>query len=237
MAAHEIGHSLGLGHSEINEALMAPFYSGYDPNFMLHYDDVRGIQSIYGPPSTTPRPTTTTTTPRPERTPAGTTPRPTSSSTTQATTTTTQQTNTDLADLCATGTFDAITQHAYEDGSIKTYVFKNDYYAELSEGQVMPDYPKKITEGWPGLPNDIDAAIYWEATYNTYLVWTDDGWSRVEKLVSPARTYFFKGSQYWRFRNGQMDAGYPLDIGDEWGLPDNLDGAFVWQRNGRSLFL
>ena len=100
----------------------------------------------------------------------------------------------------------------------------------------MPDYPKKITEGWPGLPNDIDAAIYWEATYNTYLVWTDDGWSRVEKLVSPARTYFFKGSQYWRFRNGQMDAGYPLDIGDEWGLPDNLDGAFVWQRNGRSYF-
>merc|ERR1719342_1290841 len=71
---HEIGHSLGLSHSRVSAAVMAPFYRGWDPAFKLHSDDIRGIQSLYGKPAVTTSPpivfpTTkkTTTTSRPSK--------------------------------------------------------------------------------------------------------------------------------------------------------------------------
>ena len=39
---------------------------------------------------------------------------------------------------------------------------------------------RPIAQDWPGLPNDIDTAV----------TWPDNG-----------MTYFFKGSQYWKFSN------------------------------------
>ncbi|XP_039600450.1 stromelysin-1-like [Polypterus senegalus] len=49
VAAHEIGHSLGLTHSSDPNALMYPTYSYKDPNrFQLSQNDVRRIQAVYG---------------------------------------------------------------------------------------------------------------------------------------------------------------------------------------------
>ena len=46
VAAHEIGHTLGLAHSNDPDALMFPSYSG--PHRFLGNDDIAGVQSIYG---------------------------------------------------------------------------------------------------------------------------------------------------------------------------------------------
>ncbi len=48
VAIHELGHSLGLRHSNVPEAIMYPTYSGIKRT--LADDDIQGIQSIYGGP-------------------------------------------------------------------------------------------------------------------------------------------------------------------------------------------
>lgn len=49
VAVHEIGHSIGLEHSNVRSAIMYPWYRGNEgKDFDLDADDKLGIQNIYG---------------------------------------------------------------------------------------------------------------------------------------------------------------------------------------------
>ena len=50
VAVHEIGHSLGLDHSQDPEAIMFPSYSSYKAGLDLAEDDIKAIQALYGAP-------------------------------------------------------------------------------------------------------------------------------------------------------------------------------------------
>ena len=48
MAAHEVGHSLGLEHTSKRGALMSPFYDNFAAEKTINPDDVVSIQNLYG---------------------------------------------------------------------------------------------------------------------------------------------------------------------------------------------
>lgn len=48
VATQEIGHALGLAHSDDPNAVMWPFYVGFEENFQLGQDDINAIRALYG---------------------------------------------------------------------------------------------------------------------------------------------------------------------------------------------
>ncbi|CAF3013483.1 unnamed protein product [Rotaria socialis] len=50
VAAHEIGHALGLSHSFEQGSLMYPMYQQFNSTYELSSDDQEGIQTLYGKP-------------------------------------------------------------------------------------------------------------------------------------------------------------------------------------------
>lgn len=132
VAAHELGHSLGLGHSSVRDSLMAPFYQKYKPKFKLHQDDVLAIQALYGvqEDESSSEPTPKSFEPDPSA---------------------------DGPDLCQDSSIDTVTRIA--DGS--TYVFKGDYYWRIETSGIADGYPRKISTDWDGLPGHLDASLTW----------------------------------------------------------------------------
>ncbi|XP_006035838.1 matrix metalloproteinase-9 [Alligator sinensis] len=250
VAAHEFGHSLGLDHTSVREALMYPMYS-YIEDFQLHQDDIDGIQFLYGrgsgPKPTPPGPVPPTQTPDvPDQT-------------TLATTTEdggfqpTEPSPVDPgSDACRVQAFDAITEI---NGMM--HFFKSGKYWRTSlslKGKIQGPFP--IAETWPALPATLDAAFQDVLTKKIFFFagqrfWVYTGKSvlgprGLEKLgLAPApahltgalqrgrgKVLLFSGERFWRLdvKVQRVDRGYPRQTEETFGgVPIDARNVFLYR--------
>ncbi|XP_034532777.1 matrix metalloproteinase-14a [Notolabrus celidotus] len=235
VAVHELGHALGLEHSNDPSAIMAPFYQWFETeNFQLPDDDRRGIQAIYGtksgappPPPPPPRPTKT---PHPGHGP----------------------------DICE-GHFDTIAILRGE-----KFVFKDKWFWRVRNNKVLTGYPMTISHFWKGLPSNINAAYerddgkfvffkgdrYWVFSESTMekdspKSLKDLGTGLPKDKIDAAlfytptgQTYFFRGAKYYRFneQTRTVDNGYPKPISMWSGAPDNIKAAIMSEDGSYTYF-
>ncbi|XP_029948435.1 matrix metalloproteinase-24 [Salarias fasciatus] len=249
VAVHELGHALGLEHSNDPSAIMAPFYQYMDTtSFTLPLDDLQGIQKIYGIPTamlepTRPLPTLPSRRTHPDRKPdrharparpPGDRP---------------ALPGNGKPNICD-GNFNTVAVFRRE-----MFVFKDRWFWRLRNNQVQEGYPMQIDQFWKGLPPRIDAA--YERSDGKFVFFKGDKfWVFREVAAEPGfprgvaelggglprdgvdaalrwepvgKTYFFKGDQYWRYNEDKRtaDPGYPKPITVWKGVPEAPQGAFI----------
>lgn len=96
-------------------------------------------------------------------------------------------------------------------------------YSYVNYRHEFQGYPRKIADDWAGISR-VDAAVTWQASYTQH------------RADSGETTYIFSGSQYYIFVNMMLARGYPKPIYENWGLPNDLDAAFQWSKNGLYYF-
>jgi len=235
VAVHEIGHSIGLEHSNIKEAVMYPWYRGNGgKDFDLNEDDIVGAQHIYGSRATDPdervtQPTQTTTSIAPGKT-------------------------LPPAPACI-DEFKAALLHR---STGKTYIINDRFVYILARNLGMESGPIPVNKIFPGM--DTVDSLYYNKDGNIvvfsgkdYFVYNDVKSRRIESGTiqgkygvgdeinkidaafiwsGNGRTYLFANKIYYRFdeARGSIDRGYPKVIKGNWkGLPDSIDGVSIWR--------
>ncbi|XP_051011708.1 stromelysin-1 [Acomys russatus] len=227
VAAHELGHSLGLFHSAKAEALMYPVYKSSSDlaRFHLSQDDVEGIQSLYGPPPASPDVLVVPTEPN--------SPEP------------------DTSLMCSPAlSFDAVSTLRGE-----VLFFKDRHFWRKSLRTPEPGF-HLVSSFWPSLPSNVDAAYEVTNRDTVFIIKGNQYWAirgheeqagypkSIHTLGLPAsvrkidaafsskekkKTYFFVEDKYWRFdeKKQSMEPGFPRRIAEDFpGIDSKVDGVF-----------
>uniref|UniRef100_A0A667XJF5 Matrix metallopeptidase 30 n=1 Tax=Myripristis murdjan TaxID=586833 RepID=A0A667XJF5_9TELE len=219
VAAHELGHALGLAHSKDRTALMFPNYQYVNTQgYKLPEDDKQGVQAIYAPAKPDPKP-------QPAPNPA---PKPPPRPTADPAEPELESTPEPLPDRCYRHLrFDAAT--SIEDNLC---FFKNGYFWKKS-GDWDGITTRKIQSVWPGI-NHVDAAYEFKSDNIVFLF---EG--KKKKNINHCIAYVLNGCSSFCYsfnnRRGRMDAGYPkLIYRDFRGIGYKVDSAF--ENNGYLYF-
>ncbi|NP_001296676.1 matrix metalloproteinase-14-like precursor [Hydra vulgaris] len=229
VAVHEIGHSIGLEHSNVKEALMFPWYRVQDVrDIQLSDDDVLGIQSIYGSKKSIMLPSTVTPTKKMKNS---------------------FQMKAVILDKSTGVTY------AFNDDEF--YKINNDLKKTEGPFTVSSLFPEVNSVNSGYMDSDGKLIFFKGTRYYTYKNFSDrkllesgsifDKYKGIKsgvKTIDAAfvwnngRTYVFIEDEYYRFGGTKnvLDAGFPRKIVDNWtGVPKNIDSVFVW-RNGVTYF-
>ncbi|XP_016054440.1 PREDICTED: matrix metalloproteinase-16 [Miniopterus natalensis] len=222
VAVHELGHALGLEHSNDPTAIMAPFYQYMETdNFQLPSDDLQGIQKIYVYASAVGR------------------------FTDQWFWRVRNSRVMDGYPMQITYFWRGLPpgiDAVYENNEGNFVFFKGNKFWVFKDTTLQPGYPHDLITLGSGIPpHGIDSAIWWEDVGKTYFFKGNRYWRYSEemKTMDPGYpkpitvwkgipdapqgafvhrehgfTYFYKGKEYWKFNNQilKVEPGYPRSI-------------------------
>jgi len=195
---HELGHNLGLKHSDVRSATMFPYYFGYTADLALDQDDILGIEDRLGKGKGTVIPLDGG-----DGNEDGDGPGP------------TEEADINNPPRCLEK-IDAAFRYDKNPGYV--YVFSGQWYYRLKpydyeNNNKLPWYdseagPKRIQDGFPGLPSNLDAVV--------------------ENINNANQLYAFKGDKYFLFDTQAKSVVEQGTLADLWPSdpPSKIEGAF-----------
>ncbi|XP_034032826.1 matrix metalloproteinase-15-like [Thalassophryne amazonica] len=225
VAVHELGHALGLEHSDNPNAIMAPFYQWiHTHNFTLHKDDVRGIQYIYGPPLLTHAPPTSA--PSHDEEPTSESPRSSSPKYEP-----TPSSSTDPPPTFPHPTPGKTDPPPQPDPSPSPSVPSPTVLPSTTPVDMEPE-PEPVT---PFVKKDVPPPPRPPKQPDNHPPNICDG-DFDSVTVLRGEMFVFKGRWFWRVRRNRVLDNYPMPISVFWiGLPSDIDAAYE-RHDGKFVF-
>lgn len=219
IALHELGHSIGLGHSARKDAVMYAYYT--NTTGVLSADDIQGVHHIYGVPKKRNSYATTQTTP------------PDYYDDTSPQVPEKCDTNYDAMALIRNELFIFKGRYMWRPDSNSDAIEIRKMWSQLPESFTHVDavYESEDSKIWFFVGRDI--YVFHGLTYEYRISLSQIGIAHhVNKVDAIFKwpfnklTYIFSGDQYWRFNGDVVDGNYPKDILRVWRDVYDIDTAF-----------